>query len=74
MTHFQVHVSVAAKAVAYSTGFTGSRQKISIWAPVARWKCIRAGTTFVSLKTIKEFSGSRSGNWRKTYSSTCPPA
>ena len=34
MTHFHVQVSVAAKAVAYSTGFTGSRQKISMCAPV----------------------------------------
>ena len=52
---------VSEKIKLYSAGWTGSRQKISICAPVSRWKFSLAGTTFVSLKTMIEFSGMNSG-------------
>ena len=36
--HFHLHLSVTSNIVTYSSGRTGSRQNISMWAPVSRWK------------------------------------
>ena len=52
MTQRHLQIESAAKMVLYSGGSIGSRQKISMCAPLARWKCSLAGTTLVSLKTI----------------------
>ena len=72
MMHFHRQVSVVANMRLYSTGYSGSRQKISITAPVSLWKCILAGTTLVSLKTMGESAGRSAGKSRKMYSRILP--
>ena len=72
ITHFQRQLSVAAKFLSYSAGVSGSRQNISMWAPVGRRKNRRAGTTLVSLKIIIASEGSSSGMLRNTLSRTSP--